>query len=308
MNWIVFTYSLTGKSSSSPRVALWRRLKRQGAVSLAGGAQLLPEREDCLEAFEWLAQEIRQAGGEAVVMHVQQFAGLADSALIQLFQSARRADYEELETEAERLEQELGTGEPASTLESLERLRRRHGEIARVDYFQSPAGTRVTARIRHLERRLLPHPANPEIARVPVDAYRRRVWVTRPHPHVDRLACIWLIRRFIDPQAVIRYAMEPGQDEIAFDMDQAEFGHHDSLCSFETMRFAFGLEAPGLHALAEIVHEIDLRDGLYVRVETPGVEAVLDGWRQAGFGDAELETHGTALFEGLYTVLAPRPS
>ena len=67
MKWIVFSYSLPSKGSSSPRVTLWRRLRRLGAVAPAGGMHILPQRDECLEAFQWLAQEIRQAQGEAVV-------------------------------------------------------------------------------------------------------------------------------------------------------------------------------------------------------------------------------------------------
>jgi hypothetical protein len=131
--------------------------------------------------------------------------------------------------------------------------------------------------------------------------YRGRRWVTRPRPHVDRLACAWLIRRFVDPDATIRYADVPENDEVAFDMPDVAFGHQGERCSFETILQAFGLDDPGLRALAEIVHEIDLRDGRYVRPEVAGVEAILNGWRLADRPDEELERRGIALFEGLYT-------
>lgn len=138
------------------------------------------------------------------------------------------------------------------------------------------------------------------------EAYRHARWVTRPRPHVDRLACIWLIRRFINPSAVIRYAQSPGPDEVAFDMREGAFSHRGNLCTFETMVAAFGLEDPGLHLMGEIVHEIDVRDGRYAHPETGGIDAVLRGWLLTRFSDQELETHGVALFEGLYTVLARR--
>ncbi len=304
MNWIVFSYSLPSQSRSSPRVTLWRRLKRLGAISLAGGPQILPERDDCIEAFSWLAQEIRQAGGEAVVMHVQQFAGLTDTAVIQLFQTARRADYEELDHEAAALEQELESKDYASITDALERLRRRYADITRIDYFQCPSRAQLVARLARIEQALSPHSAGYAVTAVSAETYHDKRWVTRPHPHVDRLACIWLIRRFIDPQASIRYAPAPEPGEIAFDMDQGEFGHRGNLCTFEMMRLAFGLDDPGLRAIAEIVHEIDLQDGRFARPETAGIAAVLDGWRQAKLDDAALETQGVALFEGLHTALS----
>ncbi len=308
MNWIVFSYTLPSQSSSSPRVALWRRLKRLGAVSLAGGAQVLPAREDCVEYFAWLAQEIRQAGGEAIVMHVQQFAGLVDADVIQLFQAARSADYEELDREAAALEQAVESQEHSNLSDTLERLRRRHADLGRIDYFACAAGLRFAARLAHLEQALAPHAPIPKVPLLSIETYRHKRWVTRPHPHVDRLACIWLIRRFIDPQAVVRYAVEPESGEIAFDMDRGEFGHRGNLCTFEVMRMAFGLEDPGLRAAGEIVHDIDLQDGRFGRLETSGIAAILDGWRQAGVEDPTLEAHGTALFEALYTTLAAHPA
>jgi hypothetical protein len=269
---------------------------------------VLPGREDCVEAFSWLAQEIRQAGGEAVVAHIQQFVGLTDAALIQLFQASRGTEYEELDAEAATLEHDLPPQERANIIDRLEHLRRRYADIARIDYFQCPVGTRVASRLTRIEQTLSPHPPMPEVPVVSLEAYRNKHWVTRPHPHVDRLACIWLIRRFIDPQAIVRYALEPEPREIAFDMDQGEFGHRGTLCTFETMRIAFELADPVLHIMAEIVHEIDLQDGQYERLETPGIMAVLDGWRQANFTDAALEAQGTTLFEGLYTALISRAS
>jgi hypothetical protein len=87
-------------------------------------------------------------------------------------------------------------------------------------------------------------------------------------------------------------------------MEPADFGHQGQRCSFETMRLAFGLDDPGVRALAEIVHDIDLHDDRYGRPETHGVAAILSGWRQANLTDAELEARGLALFDGLYAALA----
>lgn len=131
--------------------------------------------------------------------------------------------------------------------------------------------------------------------------------MTRPHPFIDRLACTWLIRRFINPNAVIRYSSHRKADEVAFDMKDAEFGHSGNLCSFETMLQRFGLEETGLKAcakracgIAQIVHELDLRDGLSAPPEATGVETICRGWLLAGLSDIELEIRGITLFEGLY--------
>src|ERR671933_611539 len=238
MEGVVFTYSLPSKAGSSPRVTLWRRLRRLGAITPAGSIYVLPAREDCIEAFQWLAQEIRQARGDALVMHVGQFAGLPDPQVIALFQTARAEDYAALDTEAATLEQIAAAAddpeERSRIQEMLERLRRRHAEIVRVDYFDCPEGTRVAARLGRIQQALAPA-AVEQVVPAAIAAYHAARWVTRPHPHVDRLACAWLIRRFVNPAAPIRYAAQPEPGEVAFDMVDAQFGHTGSLCTFETM-------------------------------------------------------------------------
>jgi hypothetical protein len=148
--------------------------------------------------------------------------------------------------------------------------------------------------------------AAPPADRVDAAAYRGRRWVTRPNVHVDRLACIWLIRRFIDPAAPIRYAESPEPDEVAFEMRDGPFKHEGVLCTFEVMARTFGLADPGVRAIGEIVHEIDLGDARFTRAEAPGVDAVLRGW--TALSDAEREARGLQLFDSLYAALNPRSS
>src|SRR5512135_907265 len=104
MKWVAFSYSLPAKAGSSPRVALWRRLRRLGTISPTGSVQVLPDRPECVEALMWLAQEMRQAGGEAVIMHVEAFAGLTDQQLVEMFRAARAEEYAELEAQVVELE------------------------------------------------------------------------------------------------------------------------------------------------------------------------------------------------------------
>ncbi|HXV99269.1 MAG TPA: Chromate resistance protein ChrB, partial [Anaerolineae bacterium] len=159
MPWTVLSYSLPSTPRSSPRVALWRRLRRLGAVSPTGGVHILPEREECVEAFQWLAQEIRQAQGEALVMRVEQFEGLPDNQLIELFRQARDEEYGEIETQLVALEQTAGAitdhEEQPHLQDMLDKLRRRHADIKRVDYFNSPAGERITTRLTVLQQSLV---------------------------------------------------------------------------------------------------------------------------------------------------------
>jgi hypothetical protein len=311
MAWVVFSYSLPSKAQSSARVALWRRLRRLGAIVPTGGIYVLPAREECLEAFQWLAEEVRQAKGEALVMHVEQFEGLADADLIERFRQSRSADYAALNAQVDALEERLSSGlkpETRSRLrEKLERLRHQHADLARIDFFDAPEGSLIASRLGRLAQVLAASEGSAaHTAPAAIETYREMRWVTRPRPHVDRLSCIWLIRRFINPQAVVRYSPTPEPGEVGFDMPQGEFTHRGHLCTFETMVRAFGLEDQVLQTMGEIIHEIDLRDGRYGHLETAGIDAVLRGWLLARLSDLELEAHGVALFEGLYADLSRR--
>src|SRR5262245_18264720 len=149
MPWLVQSYSLPATSRSSPRVTIWRRLKRLGAMPMAGGAYVLPARYACVEAIQWLAQEIPRAEGSALIMRVEEFDGLSDTQVIGRFQEARGNDYAELESQVATLEQELTAQSAPDDLsqhhDALDRLRRRYADLARVDYFDCPAGTRIAA-------------------------------------------------------------------------------------------------------------------------------------------------------------------
>ena len=313
MAWIVFSYSLPTKAASSRRVALWRRLQRLGAVTPKAGVYVLPERDDCAESFQWLAQEVQQAKGEAVVMRVDRFEGLSDQQLIDLFHDSCREKYLILESEASEVEKALVAVKKPKTkpgiLDHLEKLQKRYTEVARVDFFESLEGRRVSNKLRAIEGSLrFKISGAARAASAAAADFKNKHWITRPHPHVDRLACTWLIRRFIDPKAVIRYGTQPEPEEVSFDMRDAVFGHEGNLCTFETMLAAFGLTESALKVLAEIVHEIDIRDGRYARPETGGVDIILKGWLLAGLSDSELESRGLELFEALYTAFSRRPS
>jgi hypothetical protein len=304
VSWLVFSYSLPSKASSSPRVSLWRRLKRLGAIAF-NSVQVLPERDECLEAFQWLAQEVQKAKGEALIMRVEKFEGLSDSEIVERFRAARRDDYTELDVEATALANSPNPEVQGELQERLEKLYKHYADIRRIDFFDCPEGAQVMAHLNQIAAALAPAPEAIVVTAAALDQYQQRSWVTRPRPHVDRLACIWLIRRFIDPKAVIRYAKTVAADEVAFDMDKGDFQHQGNLCTFEVIVRAFGLgNDPALQVLGQIVHEIDLRDGQYCQPQTAGVDALLRGWLLANFSDTALELHGIALFEGLYATLA----
>ena len=306
MNWLVLSYSFPSQKKSSHRVALWRRLQRVGAISPKAGLYVLPDNEESLESFQWLAQEVQQVRGEALVLRVQKFEGLDDLELIESFRQARKKDYESILVEILSIKKTFSSKKERLRLtqleEEIQKLRRKLAEISAIDFFQSEISNKVASQLSDLE--MLLNPVRTDSARsipsLSIQDYKNKRWVTRPRPHVDRLACVWLIRRFIDEGAVIHYRNHMEDGEIAFDMKGVPLGHQGDLCSFETIIKAFRLDDPALLPIAEIVHEIDIRDGRYHQPETEGVAAILKGWLLGGLGDSQLETNGIALFESLY--------
>src|SRR5260370_1271318 len=123
-----------------------------------------------------------------------------------------------------------------------------------------------------------------------------RTWVTRSGVHVDRIASAWLIRRFIDPDARFRFVApeehQPAPGELRFDMFEAEYTHEGDRCTFETLLARFGLVDPALSAIAELVHDIDCKDGKFARGETAGVERGIAGIVRRHASDAARVEHG----------------
>ena len=141
-----------------------------------------------------------------------------------------------------------------------------------------------------------------------VTRLRRRRWVTRPRPHIDRIASAWLIKRFIDPEAEFLFAppAEFPRDAIPFDAPGAELSHHGEDCTFETLLKRARLRDRRLVRLAEVVHEADLRDGKFAHEEARGIDVAVRALLAASPDDHQVLAHGMALLEGLYATTARR--
>jgi len=127
-------------------------------------------------------------------------------------------------------------------------------------------------------------------------------WATRPHCHIDRAACAWLIRRFIDPDAQFVFVDDPidaPADATPFDMRGVELGHHGGDCSFETFLHRYDLDDPVLWQLGKIVHEADLDDERYDAPEAAGMDVLLRGLSMTQ-ADEELLALTAELFDALY--------
>jgi hypothetical protein len=127
-------------------------------------------------------------------------------------------------------------------------------------------------------------------------------WATRRGCHVDRAACAWLVRRYVDPSAEFVFVEDPAEvpaDATAFDMRGAELSHHQGDCSFETILRRYALEDPVLWDLARIVHEADLADDRYDAPEALGLDVICRGLSMVAADDEILAVTGP-LFDGLY--------
>ena len=131
-------------------------------------------------------------------------------------------------------------------------------------------------------------------------------WVTRRGCHVDRTACAWLIRRFVDPGAEFFFVGDPAEapDEAElFDVAGARLSHHGDACSFETFLAEYDLEDPVLAEIAEIVHDADLMDEKHGRPESEGLDSIIRGMQLALPDDEALIYYTDALYDVLYAYL-----
>lgn len=292
--WLLLVFSLPSKRASQ-RVEVWRKLQRLGALPLRSAGNVLPNTPANREKLEWLAAAIRSYKGQASVVRAQEFDDLPDAHLRQLFVDARSRDYASLLRDVKKTMALPQGRRPAGR---LSRLRRRLQEIVAIDFFGNPQRGRVEA--------LLARTDAPESRQRGVGKggrYQNRLWMTRPRPGIDRVSSAWLICRFVDPKARFLFGDDPGAnpEAVPFDMFVAEgFGHRGEDCTFETLRKGFGIADTKVKRIAQIIHDADLEDEKFGRVEGAGLDRVLRGWAEQDVSDQELLQRGMELIEGLY--------
>lgn len=309
--WLLLIHQLPSKPAYF-RVKIWRRLQGIGAVAVKSTVYALPANAETQEDFEWLLKEIVEGGGEAMVCEARLIDGLSDGQARALFDAARDEDYEDIAKEARAIVSRLsGTeadGDGAEFHSQAKRLRKRLADIAAIDFFGATGRLTAESLLAAIERKLaedtdMTNPM-PDASAPTAPDMKGRVWVTRKGIHVDRIACSWLIRRFIDPNAIIRFVpgkgYEPKPGELRFDMFEGEITHEGDRCSFEVLLTRAGLSEPALQAISEIVHDIDLKDSKFGRDETTGIASLISGVCTANPQDEERLTQGAAVFDNLY--------
>ena len=284
------------------RAKIRNRLARVGALALKNSVYILPDRPACLEDFQWIAQEASAGGGEAFVCQGAFVVGIDDEKLVEDFRRAAVTAYDSVSAELARVRAPM-------TPEERTRFAKRLEDVRAIDFFGVPQREEVESMLQKLDA---PVGAAGPSGRKTEPRPSGRTWVTRRDPQVDRLASAWLIRRFVDPRARFRFidpqrqALKRG--EIGFDMVGATYTHEGDRCTFETLQARFAIREAGVRAIAEIVHDLDIKDDRYGRAATGGVAQLIAGLTRGYPDDAERLQRALALFDDLYASFAsPRP-
>ena len=312
INWLSLVTTLPTENATV-RQRAWRTLKSSGAAVLRDGVYLMPERQRCLATLETVAQEVRDSGGTAWVMRMEEPDGAGFTLLFD-----RSSDYASLLDEVVQAHAVLSVANVESTAKLARKLRKSFQALGEIDFFPSQAQAQAQAALQRLEQALTrilspdePQDGAGDIPVRNVAEFVGRVWATRQRPWVDRLACAWLIRRFIDPTARIlwlAHVTDCPPDAVGFDFDGAAFSHTAGSVSFEVMVTSFGLSPHPTSALARLgllVHGLDA--GGVQPPEAAGVAAVLAGLSRALPDDDALLASASTVFDGLLSSFTSAP-
>jgi len=319
--WILLIHQLPPKPTNL-RVRIWRKLQKLGALAIKNSVYVLPANEKTHEDFQWLKQEIESAGGEATVFQAASVEGATDEEIIAAFRKARDEEFAAITAELDGLTgairgqmrgKHLSAGRLTAHETEIDKLHAELERITAIDFFNArgrePAFASYKRCQKALASRVPATKASRSVAKpgmVELARYQGRRWMTRRNLHIDRLASAWLIRQFIDKRPRFYFVAdgETVDGAIPFDMFGAEFTHHGEDCTFETMLKRFGLsDSKALREIAEIVHDIDLKDDKFHRLEAAGLNAIINGLSEALRDDRKLLQQCSAIFDGLYALL-----
>jgi hypothetical protein len=305
--WLLLIHQVPA-SPSYLRVKMWRRLQKIGAVVVKNAVYALPRSEQALEDFHWVAREILEGGGDASVCEATFIEGITNEELIKLFRAPRESDYRELMGEINatnddlRAAQKDGEASTSGMAVRVSRLRQKLSEIQGIDFFSTPLSRQAETLVSEIEARIRKAPMRKKQGGV--NDYSGRIWVTRKGIHVDRIASAWLIRRFIDSRAQFKFVAakgyRPEAGEVRFDMFDAEFTHEGDLCTFEVLIDRMNLKDRALSPIAELIHDIDLKESKFARPETVGFGLMVNAICTAHKEDEDRLARGAAILDDLY--------
>jgi hypothetical protein len=304
--WLLLVTNLPGRNPTL-RMRIWRALKSAGAGLLRDGAYLLPNGERSRQVLEEQAGEIRAAGGLVQVLSFDAESAEQNGELAAFFD--RTNEYAEAIQRLDALEAELPKLAEPEARQRLAGIAREVAAIATRDFFPGEPRKQMEGALADAEAALNaryapdePHAAQRKIRSRDRKNYRGRIWATREHLWIDRVASAWLIRRFIDPRAKflwLKRLKDCPKGAVGFDFDGAEFTHADSKVTFEVLVRSFGLEQDaGLTRLGALVHHLDV-GGIPI-AEGPGFATIMAGARSLQQDDDALLKAMTPVLDNLY--------
>ena len=321
LEWVLLVHQLPARPTNL-RVRIWRKLQKLGAVAIKNSVYVLPANEKTNEDFHWLKQEIESAGGEAAVFRAGSVEGATDEEIISAFRNARDEEFAAIAAEFDGLTGRIREQSrarhlsPARLAAHETELDKLHADLERVignDFFAAKDRAAALTAYDRCQKaiRTSQTPAQKSAATtrksgvLSVADFQSKRWVTRRNLHIDRLASAWLISQFIDKRPRFYFVAEGETLEgaIPFDMFGAEFTHQGEDCTFETLLKQFGLsDLQGLRDLAEIVHDIDLKDDKFNRLEAAGLNAIINGLSESLRDDRKLLQQTSTIFDGLFAL------
>jgi len=314
--WLLIFYSVPSHPVSN-RMMIWRKLAKTGAVQLKGAVYILPATEEHEEFLQWLIGEVKSMGGDGAFVKSTDIRTMTTADIQRLFTAQADQEYRRIEKGLDVLERKLQSIRKGTKSEDGKRLAdqvakfmKEFDGVVQRDFFDAAAGQAMKKRIQAVETGLrdagkkAPADAASIMARR-AQNYQGKIWATRKNPFIDRMASAWLIKRFIDPKASFLFIDERDiatldNTTAAFDMRGAEFTHVGDLCTFEVLIKSFGIKDKAVKKIAEIVHDLDVKDERYNKPEAAGVEEILAGIRKTAKNDADGLERGMAAFEMLY--------
>ncbi len=261
-------------------------------------------------------------GGEGDFVITDKFEMLDNKEIMYLFKKHRESDYRKLEKGLDGLEVKINSIKKGSRLKNIKTLNgqlnrylKEFDDIKQIDFFPGKLRYDVEKKLDSLHKDfkkiiqadLKKGGAEQEIS-IPhkrKNNYQGKIWVTRKKPFVDRMASAWLIKKFVDSNAIFRFIDESkvgnmNKGSITFDIKGGEITHIGNLCTFEVFIKSFGIKDRAVKKIAELVHELDMKDDRYSSLEAKGIEEILLGIRKTSKGDLEALEKGMAVFEMFY--------
>lgn len=303
-------------------MTVWRKLLKTGALSFKGSVYILPYTEEHHELLTWLTAEVLSLKGEASFVRVEKIETIDNQQIISLFNQQRETDYQHILKDFDEIERKItstriggASQDKKNIANQIRKCQRDFEDIRKIDFFVSKGGPEVGRRLERTVETLnglsgtetKKHAVTITPARI--EDYQHKTWATRKRPFVDRFASAWLIKKFLDGNASFafideKYLDNVTKDVIPFDIRGGRFTHAGDLCTFEVLMTSFSLKDKTLRKIAEIVHELDMKDDKFRTPEAKGIEDILYGIRKTVKDDYKALEKGMSIFEMLYIAKA----